>query len=101
MAFTIVINLYAKDGKDVEEQLRAKLIEASQAFSKHDGIIGWYPLQNTTDSRKWTVITRCEQESILDQHRELPESKAFMEALLPLLENGKDSVDPQVSKELL
>ncbi|KAG6941903.1 hypothetical protein JG687_00019376, partial [Phytophthora cactorum] len=32
MVFTIIVNLYAKDG--VEDQLRAKLAEAAQTYSK-------------------------------------------------------------------
>ncbi|KAG3045454.1 hypothetical protein PI124_g24635, partial [Phytophthora idaei] len=42
MVFTIIVNLYAKDG--VEDQLRAKLAEAAQTYSKDAGVLGWYPM---------------------------------------------------------
>ncbi|KAE8965991.1 hypothetical protein PR003_g29610 [Phytophthora rubi] len=40
MVFTIVINLY---GKNVEEQLRAKLAKASHTYSKDASVVGWHP----------------------------------------------------------
>ncbi|KAG6572860.1 antibiotic biosynthesis monooxygenase [Phytophthora cinnamomi] len=64
MVFTIVVNLYAKDGKDVEEQLRAKLADASQTYSKDASVIGWHPMQNISDPRKWTIVERYDQESV-------------------------------------
>ncbi|KAG3108056.1 hypothetical protein PC129_g24900 [Phytophthora cactorum] len=62
MVFTIIVNLYAKDG--VEDQLRAKLAEAAQTYSKDAGVLGWYPMQNVSDSRKWTIVERYDQESV-------------------------------------
>ncbi|GMF28154.1 unnamed protein product [Phytophthora lilii] len=93
MVFTVVVNLYAKDGKDVEEQLRAKLIEASQTYSKDAGVLGWHPMQNTSDSRKWTIVERYEQESNAAY-------KSFAGALIALLENGQDSLDVHQFNEL-
>uniref|UniRef100_H3GQW9 ABM domain-containing protein n=1 Tax=Phytophthora ramorum TaxID=164328 RepID=H3GQW9_PHYRM len=100
MVYTIVVNLHAKDGKDVEEQLRVKLAEASQTYSKDAGVIGWHPMQNPSDARKWTIIERYDQESSVAHHRENPEYKAFAGALIALLENGQESLDVHQFKEL-
>ncbi|POM79422.1 Antibiotic biosynthesis monooxygenase [Phytophthora palmivora] len=63
MALTIIVNLYAKDG--VEEQVRAKLAEGAKIFSnKEEGVQAWYPLQSTTDSRKWSIVERYDDESV-------------------------------------
>jgi quinol monooxygenase YgiN len=64
MVFTIVVNLYAKDGKDAEEQLRAELIKASETYSKDATVLGWHPMQSTSDPRKWTIVERYDQESV-------------------------------------
>ncbi|KAE9262097.1 hypothetical protein PF008_g32693 [Phytophthora fragariae] len=63
MVFTIIVNLYAKDGKTVEEQLRAKLAEASQTNSKDASVVDWHTMQSTSDPRKWTIVERYDQES--------------------------------------
>ncbi|RLN50008.1 hypothetical protein BBJ29_010093 [Phytophthora kernoviae] len=42
MVYTIVVHLYAKEGKEVEEKLRNKLIEASQVYSKDIETIDWH-----------------------------------------------------------
>ncbi|POM75233.1 Putative antibiotic biosynthesis monooxygenase protein [Phytophthora palmivora] len=99
MAFIIIVNLYAKDG--VEEQVRAKLAEGAKIFSnKEEGVQAWYPLQSTTDSRKWSIVERYDDESSVAKHREHPEYKAFAGALLALLENGQESLDAHQFKEL-
>ncbi|KAF1785482.1 hypothetical protein Pcac1_g20305 [Phytophthora cactorum] len=98
MVFTIIVNLYAKDG--VEDQLRAKLAEAAQTYSKDAGVLGWYPMQNVSDSRKWTIVERYDQESTVAKHREHPDYKTFAGALLPLLENGQESLDVHQFNEL-
>ncbi|KAG3063927.1 hypothetical protein PC122_g18705 [Phytophthora cactorum] len=100
MAFTIIVSLFAKDGKDVEEQLRTKLVEAAQTFSKYAGVLGRYPMQNASDSRKWTIVERYDQKSSVAEHRENPDIKAFADALLELLENGKGSLSVHQFKEL-
>ncbi|KAG6572780.1 antibiotic biosynthesis monooxygenase [Phytophthora cinnamomi] len=100
MVFTIVVNLYAKDGKDVEEQLRAKLADASQTYSKDASVIGWHPMQNTSDPRKWTIVERYDQESSVAKHREHPDYKTFAGALVALLENGQESLDVHQFQEL-
>ncbi|KAG3233332.1 hypothetical protein PI124_g21595 [Phytophthora idaei] len=56
MVFTIIVNLYAKDG--VEEQLRAKLTEAAQINSKDAGVLGCHPMQSASDSRYHNWFSR-------------------------------------------
>ncbi|OWZ15854.1 hypothetical protein PHMEG_00010445 [Phytophthora megakarya] len=99
MAFIIIVNLHAKDG--VEEQVRAKLAEGAKTFAnKDEGVLAWYPLQSTTDSRKWTIVERYDDESSVSKHREHPDYKTFAGALLALLENGQESLDVHQFKEL-
>ncbi|CAH0475628.1 unnamed protein product [Peronospora belbahrii] len=100
MVYTIIVNLYAKDGKDVEEKLRAKLAEASKTYSKDASVLGWHVLQNTSDPRKWTLVERYDQESSVAQHREHPDYKTFAGALVALLENGQESLDVHQFKEV-
>ncbi|KAG3113728.1 hypothetical protein PI124_g7299 [Phytophthora idaei] len=90
MAFTIIVSLFAKDGKDVEEQLRTKLVEAAQTFSKYAGVLGWYPMQNASDSRKWTIVERYEHESSQKYHLENPYWKTFDPYVIPLLDKPMD-----------
>ncbi|KAL3674670.1 hypothetical protein V7S43_000611 [Phytophthora oleae] len=98
MVFTIIVNLYAKDG--VEDQLRAKLAEAAQTYSKDASVLGWHPLQSTSDSRKWTIVERYDEESSVAKHREHQDYKAFAGALVALLEGGQGGIDVHQFKEL-
>ncbi|KAF1774947.1 Dimeric alpha-beta barrel [Phytophthora cactorum] len=91
--------LISDDG--VEDQLRAKLAEAAQTYSKDVGVLGWYPMQNVSDSRKWTIVERYDQESCrwpyrvlavllatctVAKHREYPATKrAYKSAVLTLV----------------
>lgn len=64
MVYTIVVHLYAKEGKEVEEKLRNKLIEASQVYSKDKETVGWHVMQDHQDPRKWCIVERYEHESV-------------------------------------
>lgn len=64
MVYTIVVHLYAKEGKEVEEKLRNKLIEASQVYSKDKETIGWHIMQDHKDPRAWCIVERYEHESV-------------------------------------
>ncbi|OWZ04826.1 Antibiotic biosynthesis monooxygenase protein [Phytophthora megakarya] len=101
MVFTIIANLHAKSGEDIEAQLRAKLAEASKTYSADASVLGWYTLHNTDDSRKWTIVKRLDQESSVTKNRDDPEFKAFGASLLPLLENGRDSLTVYQFDEVL
>ncbi|KAG2502413.1 hypothetical protein BBO99_00009862 [Phytophthora kernoviae] len=74
MVYTIVVHLYAKEGKEVEEKLRNKLIEASQVYSKDIETIDWYVMQD--HSQKY--------------HLENPYWKTFDPYVIPLLDQPMD-----------
>ncbi|OWZ10159.1 Antibiotic biosynthesis monooxygenase protein [Phytophthora megakarya] len=64
MVYTLVVHLHAKEGKDVEDKIRNKIIEASQTYMKDAEVIGWYVMQDHADTRKWAIIERYERESV-------------------------------------
>lgn len=41
MVYTLVVHLYAKDDKESQDKLIAKLQEASQVYSKDKECLGW------------------------------------------------------------
>ncbi|GMF32037.1 unnamed protein product [Phytophthora lilii] len=51
MVYTIVVHLYAKEGKDVEEKISKKLVEASNAFATIES--------GRLDSNSSGAATRC------------------------------------------
>ncbi|KAF1793795.1 Dimeric alpha-beta barrel [Phytophthora cactorum] len=69
MVYTIVVHLYAKEGKE--------LIEASQVYSKDIETIGWHVMQDHQDPRKWCIVERYEHESSQKYHLENPYWKTF------------------------
>ncbi|KAG2502557.1 hypothetical protein JM18_009640 [Phytophthora kernoviae] len=73
MVYTIVVHLYAKEGKEVEEKLRNKLIEASQVYSKDIETIDWYVMQDHTFDPY--VIPLLDQPMDLRRFNELDTSK--------------------------
>ncbi|OWZ07375.1 hypothetical protein PHMEG_00020241 [Phytophthora megakarya] len=72
MVYTLVVHLHAKEGKDVEEKIHNKLIEASQTYMKDAEVIGWHVMQDHVDSRKWTIVERYERASSLKIHQANP-----------------------------
>ncbi|RQM18141.1 hypothetical protein DD237_000174 [Peronospora effusa] len=90
MVYTIVVHLYAKEGKEVEEKMRNKLIEASQVYSKDIETIGWHVMQDHEDPRKWCIVERYEHESSQKYHLENPYWKTFDPYVMPLLDKPMD-----------
>ncbi|KAG2768486.1 hypothetical protein Pcac1_g20292 [Phytophthora cactorum] len=73
MVYTIVVHLYAKEGKEVEERAtQPRLIEASQ------------------DPRKFCIVERYEHESSQKYHLENPYWKTFDPYVIPLLDKPMD-----------
>ncbi|KAK1947369.1 hypothetical protein P3T76_001379 [Phytophthora citrophthora] len=68
MVYTLVVHIHAKEGKDVEDKIRNKLIEASQTYMKDAEVIGWHVMQDHVDTRKWTIVERYERQSSLEIH---------------------------------
>ncbi|CAI5744289.1 unnamed protein product [Peronospora destructor] len=90
MVYTIVVHLYAKEGKEVEEKMRNKLIEASQVYSKDIETVGWHVMQDHEDPRKWCIVERYEHESSQKYHLENPYWKTFDPYVVPLLDKPMD-----------
>ncbi|KAJ7093904.1 hypothetical protein B0H15DRAFT_831175 [Mycena belliarum] len=87
---TIVVHLYAKEGKEVEDKIRAKLLEASDSFCKDEGTLGWFVMQDKKDSRAWCIVERYAGESSLKIHVANPFYKKFGAFIGPLLAKPTD-----------
>ncbi|KAG6572832.1 putative antibiotic biosynthesis monooxygenase protein [Phytophthora cinnamomi] len=85
MVYTIVCHLYAKEGKDVEEKIRSKLVEASNVYMKDAGVLNWHVMQDHQDPRKWTIVERYEKRSSLKVHVANPFYATFGAYMAPLL----------------
>jgi quinol monooxygenase YgiN len=66
MVYTIVVHLYAKEDQESIQKLSAKLVEASQVYSKDKETLSWFVMQDTVDPRKFTIVERYLQESVSD-----------------------------------
>jgi hypothetical protein len=64
MVYTIVVHLYAKDDKESISKLKAKLVEASQVYSKDKETLSWFVMQDVSDERKFTIVERYLKESV-------------------------------------
>jgi hypothetical protein len=64
MVYTIVVHLYAKADEESISKLKAKLVEASQVYSKDKETLSWFVMQDTVDARKFTIVERYQQESV-------------------------------------
>ncbi|OWZ16105.1 LOW QUALITY PROTEIN: Antibiotic biosynthesis monooxygenase protein [Phytophthora megakarya] len=60
MVYTLVAHFHVKEGKDVEDKILNKLVEASQTYMKDAEVIGI--LYVHADTRKWTIIERYVRE---------------------------------------
>jgi quinol monooxygenase YgiN len=64
MVYTIVVHLYAKADAEAISKLKAKLVEASQVYSKDKETLSWFVMQDTKDERAFTIVERYLQESV-------------------------------------
>lgn len=64
MVYTIVVHLYAKEDQESIEKLKAKLVEASQVYSKDKETLSWFVMQDVADKRKFTIVERYLKESV-------------------------------------
>lgn len=64
MVYTIVVHLYAKADKEAISKLKAKLVEASQVYSKDKETLSWFVMQDVSDERKFTIVERYLKESV-------------------------------------
>ncbi|KUF92941.1 Tripeptidyl-peptidase 1 [Phytophthora nicotianae] len=95
MVYTIVCHLYAKEGKDVEEKIRSKLVEASNVYVKDAGTLNWHVMQDHADPRKWTIVERYEKKSHIlhfsDVHLNISESLDATEPVEMQFKYGNDA----------
>lgn len=64
MVYTIIVHLYAKADEESITKLKAKLVEASQVYSKDKETLSWFVMQDTVDPRKFSIVERYLQESV-------------------------------------
>jgi quinol monooxygenase YgiN len=64
MVYTIVVHLYAKADPECISKLKAKLVEASQVYSKDKETLSWFVMQDVSDERKFTIVERYLKESV-------------------------------------
>jgi quinol monooxygenase YgiN len=68
MVYTIVVHMYAKPEAEAISKLKAKLVEASQVYSKDKETLSWFVMQDVHDERKFTIVERYLQESVRVHH---------------------------------
>ncbi|KAL1606440.1 hypothetical protein SLS60_003844 [Paraconiothyrium brasiliense] len=90
MVYTIVVHLYAKEDQESIEKLKAKLVEASQVYSKDRETLSWFVMQDVGDKRKFTIVERYLKESSQKYHLENPYWKTFDPYVNPLLDKPMD-----------
>ena len=83
MVYTIVVHLYAKDDAESISKLSAKLVEASQVYSKDHETLSWFVMQDVHDKRKFTIVERYLKESV----RATSHEHALYQKLLNMLVN--------------
>jgi quinol monooxygenase YgiN len=64
MVYTIVVHLYAKADPTAISKLKAKLVEASEVYSKDKETLSWFVMQDIKDERAFTIVERYEKESV-------------------------------------
>lgn len=64
MVYTIIVHLYAKADEESISKLKAKLVEASQVYSKDKETLSWFVMQDTVDPRKFSIVERYLKESV-------------------------------------
>jgi len=91
MVYTIVVHLLAKEDQESISKLSAKLVEASQVYSKDKETLSWFVMQDTVDKRKFTIVERYLKESVSCIH-------LFFYALLRLWGLGLALVSADVER---
>jgi hypothetical protein len=71
MVYTIIVHLYAKADEESISKLKAKLVEASQVYSKDKETLSWFVMQDTVDPRKFSIVERYLQESVCPTQSDL------------------------------
>ncbi|KAF2646452.1 hypothetical protein P280DRAFT_415753 [Massarina eburnea CBS 473.64] len=90
MVYTIVVHLYAKEDTESIDKLKAKLVEASEVYSKDHETLSWFVMQDVGDKRKFCIVERYLHESSQKYHLENPYWKTFDPYVIPLLDQPMD-----------
>ncbi|KAH9861470.1 hypothetical protein J1614_011217 [Plenodomus biglobosus] len=90
MVYTIIVHLLAKNDSASIDKLRAKLVEASQVYSRDRETLSWYVMQDFEEPRRFTIVERYVGEESQKYHLENPYWKTFDPYVLPLLEEPMD-----------
>jgi quinol monooxygenase YgiN len=88
MVYTLVVHLRASSAPNAIAQLSAKLVEASNVYTKDRETLSWFVMQSTSDPREFSIVERYESEASQKYHLENPYWKTFDPAIGPLLEGG-------------
>ncbi|ORY74357.1 hypothetical protein BCR37DRAFT_352727 [Protomyces lactucae-debilis] len=88
MVYTIIVHLVAK--AEHIETLKAKLVEASQVYSKDKETISWFVHQSVQNPAEFAIIERFDQESSQEEHLTNPYWKTFDPYVKPLLTKPMD-----------
>jgi quinol monooxygenase YgiN len=86
----LVVHLRAKSDPVCIAKLKAKLLEASDVYSKDTETISWLVMQSVFDQREFTIVERYEKESSQKYHLENPYWKTFDPYVVPLLDGPMD-----------
>ena len=79
---TLVCHLLAKDDESIEK-IRRKLIEAARIYRKDKETADWLVMQDTSNSRKFTIVERFETFDSQKYHLENPYWKTFDPYVVP------------------
>ncbi|KAJ6549577.1 hypothetical protein DFH09DRAFT_1039375 [Mycena vulgaris] len=105
MVYNVVIHLYTKEGKDVEEKMRHKLAEASRVYSKDQGTLSVFVMQDQKNSRAWCLVERFDDEKSYESfHVPNPYTPTLGADIAPWLDTDKpmeihrfDEIDTSVA----
>ncbi|KAJ6464521.1 hypothetical protein C8R45DRAFT_501319 [Mycena sanguinolenta] len=87
MVFILIVHLWTQPGKEAE--MKAVLVEASQIYSKDQGTINWFVMQDAKDPTAWSIVERYDQESDVKTHQENPYYKKFRDLVGPLVDSAR------------
>ena len=85
-----VVDLRAKPDEESIAKLKAKLVEASNVYSKDKETLSWFVSQSVFDKQDFTIVERYAQESSQQYHLNNPYWKTFDPYVIPLLEKDMD-----------
>lgn len=90
MVYSLVVHMRAKADADSIAKLKAKLVEASQVYSRDKETVSWFVMQSVHDERDFTIVERYANEGSQKYHLNNPYWKTFDPYVKPLLEGEMD-----------